>query len=46
VEYKSREEAEAAIAELNGTQFLDKTIHVTWAFVKPPRGGQRRPARR
>jgi RNA recognition motif-containing protein len=35
IEYKARDEAEAAISELNGSVFLDKEIAVTWAFVKP-----------
>jgi hypothetical protein len=43
VEYRTRDEAEAAIQALDGSKFLDRTIRVSWAFVKPPtRGGGRR----
>ena len=43
IEYRTRDEAEAAIQALDGSKFLDKTIRVSWAFVKPPaRGGGRR----
>lgn len=42
VEYRSREEAQAAISELDRTLFLDQEIRVTWAFVKPPRAQPRR----
>jgi RNA recognition motif. (a.k.a. RRM, RBD, or RNP domain) len=43
IEYRTRDEAEAAIQSLDGSKFLDRTIRVSWAFVKPPtRGGGRR----
>lgn len=37
VEYKTRDEAQAALEGLEGITFLDKEITATWAFVKPPR---------
>ena len=43
VEYPTKEEAEAAIVGLNGTQLLTETIHVNWAFQNGP---NRRGARR
>uniref|UniRef100_A0A7S0WPK5 RNA-binding protein 8A n=1 Tax=Pyramimonas obovata TaxID=1411642 RepID=A0A7S0WPK5_9CHLO len=36
LEYESKKEAQAAIDSLNGTQLLDQTISVTWAFSKGP----------
>lgn len=34
IEYANQEEAEAAIKGLDGTDFVDHTIHVDWAFTK------------
>jgi len=34
IEYEHKEEAESAIKEANGTQFMDNIIHVDWAFSK------------
>ena len=34
VEYGEKKEAQAAIDTLNGTQLLEKTISVDWAFKK------------
>lgn len=34
VEFEKREEAELAIAEMDGSQLLEQDISVTWAFVK------------
>lgn len=42
VEFGTRKEAEAAIAGLNNSVLLTKTIAVDWAFVRGPAG--RRPA--
>ena len=39
VEFEKKEEAEAAISELNGEELLGQKINVDWAFVK---GGRRR----
>eukprot|EP00959_Pyramimonas_sp_CCMP1952_P469486 9495032-Pyramimonas_sp.AAC.1 len=36
LEYEGKKEAQAAIDSLNGTQLLDQTISVTWAFSKGP----------
>ena len=46
VEYDKRENARAAIEEMNGTQFMGKDIEVDWAFASGPsrkgnRGGRR-----
>lgn len=43
VEYKTRDEAEAALEGMDRSSFLEREIRATWAFVKPPRG---RPAGR
>eukprot|EP00892_Ulva_mutabilis_P000191 jgi/Ulvmu1/10172/UM006_0127.1 len=40
IEYKSRDEAEAALEGMDKSSFLDREIRATWAFVKPPRGGR------
>ena len=50
IEYPTQSEARAAIKALNGTKFLDQTISVDYAFVRPPpkdnkRGGARRGGR-
>ncbi|AFR93793.1 RNA-binding protein 8A [Cryptococcus neoformans] len=42
IEYNDRENAERAIAEADGTTFLEQTIHVTFAFAKAPQGGAQR----
>ena len=51
LEYATLQEARAAIDGANGTKFLDQTINVDFAFVRPPpgkggnrggRGGRRR----
>ncbi|SPO07680.1 related to RNA-binding protein Y14 [Cephalotrichum gorgonifer] len=50
LEYATLQEARAAIDGANGTKFLDQTIGVDFAFVRPPpgkpsrggRGGRRR----
>lgn len=34
VEFEKREEAELAIAEMDGSQLLEQDISVTWAFVR------------
>ncbi|KAL1999212.1 hypothetical protein VTN02DRAFT_4879 [Thermoascus thermophilus] len=36
IEYSTLPEATAAIKALNGTKLLDQTIHVDFAFVRPP----------
>jgi RNA recognition motif-containing protein len=46
VEYETREEAQAAINEGNGTKFMNKDIAVDWAFTKAPRKGRIGPPRR
>lgn len=45
VEMSSREEAEQAIQELNGTTVRNRTIIVNEARPQVPRGGGRRPMR-
>ena len=42
LEFKAREEAETAIADLDGSKFLGRELGVTWAFVKAPQSGGRR----
>jgi RNA-binding protein 8A len=45
VEYKTQDEAAAAIEALHGTDFMGQALSVGWAFVRPPRanrGGFRR----
>ncbi|WVQ71185.1 hypothetical protein IAR50_000710 [Cryptococcus sp. DSM 104548] len=37
IEYETRQEAEKAIAETDGTQFLEQTIHTEFAFAKAPK---------
>lgn len=46
VEMSSRDEAQAAISGLNGTQLDDRTIRVDEARPKPDRGGGERGGRR
>lgn len=41
VEYRTRKEAEAAIATLNGALLLGKPVSVDWAFVLPEGGRAR-----
>ncbi|KAI9476549.1 MAG: RNA-binding domain-containing protein [Benjaminiella poitrasii] len=36
IEYEARKEAEEAITDANGTQFMGETIKVDYAFVKGP----------
>ncbi|OJJ51281.1 hypothetical protein ASPZODRAFT_127333 [Penicilliopsis zonata CBS 506.65] len=36
IEYSTLPEATAAIKALDGTKLLDQTIHVDYAFVRPP----------
>nr|GMD76114.1 RNA-binding protein Y14A-like [Ipomoea batatas] len=36
IEYENIEEAQKAIAEMEGTQLLTQTINVDWAFSKGP----------
>jgi RNA-binding protein 8A len=38
IEYTTLEEARAAIDGANGTQLLDQTVQVDFAFVRPPPG--------
>ena len=38
IEYTTLEEARAAIDGADGTQLLDQTVHVDFAFVRPPPG--------
>lgn len=40
VEYGKQSEAQDAINNLHGTNYLGKIIGVHWAFVKPTSGGQ------
>jgi RNA-binding protein 8A len=42
VEFSSKQEAEAAIAEMDGKELLTQTVHVDWAFSAGP---LRRPRR-
>jgi RNA-binding protein 8A len=37
VEYAKKEEAEAAITNMNNTELMGQTVHVEWAFVKDER---------
>ncbi|CAK9782144.1 RNA-binding domain-containing protein [Cutaneotrichosporon oleaginosum] len=46
VEYSRKEEAEAAIKETDGTEFLEKKIHTDFAFAKAPAGARRGGGRR
>jgi RNA-binding protein 8A len=36
IEYSTLPEASEAIKALNGAKLLDQTIHVDYAFVRPP----------
>ncbi|CAB1116071.1 unnamed protein product [Ectocarpus sp. CCAP 1310/34] len=38
VEFEKKEEAQAAIDEMDGSQLLDQDISVSWAFVKGGKG--------
>ena len=42
IEYETYKEAQAAIAGLNGADFLGKSLEVDWAFVKPKTTSGRR----
>lgn len=42
IEYEKKEQAEKAIKELNGTELMETTIHVDWAFHGKTEGGSRR----
>jgi RNA-binding protein 8A len=42
VEFETYQGASRAIKELEGTELLGKTIHVDWAFKKPPRRRRQR----
>ena len=39
IEYETYREAQAAIAAVNGTDFLGQVIEVDWSFVKAAAGG-------
>jgi len=41
VEYDSKEEAEAAIQEMNGAVFMEHTLTVGWTFSRGPAGGNK-----
>lgn len=40
IEYETYKEAQAAIAAVNGADFLGQTVEVDWAFVKPKTSGR------
>uniref|UniRef100_A0A7S0U015 RNA-binding protein 8A n=2 Tax=Hemiselmis andersenii TaxID=464988 RepID=A0A7S0U015_HEMAN len=40
VEYELRKEAQAAIEEMNGAEFMEQTLTVDWAFTKGPFKGR------
>jgi len=40
VEYETKKEAEQAIAEMNGKEFMGQAVKVDWAFTTPARGGR------
>lgn len=40
VEFEAKDEAERAIRELDGRDFLDKPLSVSWAFVKEDKHGR------
>ena len=44
VEYASKKEAEDAISSMNGQEFLNQPLQVTWCFTKGP--ARKRGARR
>jgi len=33
VEFEKREQADSAIQQMNGTKFMEKDLHVDWAFA-------------
>ena len=37
VEYEKREEAEEALAGLQGSTFMEKTLQASWTFVARPK---------
>ena len=41
MEFAAKEEADAAISGLDGTELLGQKISVGWAFVRPGPGGVR-----
>eukprot|EP01004_Peranema_trichophorum_P010647 NODE_9463_length_589_cov_49.545064_g8828_i0.p1 GENE.NODE_9463_length_589_cov_49.545064_g8828_i0~~NODE_9463_length_589_cov_49.545064_g8828_i0.p1 ORF type:complete len:141 (-),score=17.70 NODE_9463_length_589_cov_49.545064_g8828_i0:90-512(-) len=42
IEYNSLKEAKRAIEEMDGQEFMDQILHVDWAFLKGPIGGESR----
>lgn len=44
VEYATKKEAEDAISSMNGQEFLNQPLQVTWCFTKGP--ARKRGARR
>ena len=42
IEYETRQEAEAAIKNMDGQALLDQKLAVSWAFAQPPRERRRR----
>lgn len=40
IEYSTLPEASDAIKNLNGHKLLDQTLHVDYAFVRPPPSGK------
>ena len=40
IEYATLDEASQAIQNLNGSKLLEQTIHVDYAFVRPPPSGR------
>lgn len=36
MKFKTKPQAEKAIADMNGVDWLDKTLRVDWAFVSGP----------
>lgn len=46
IEYENFEEAQAAVAQMNGTELLTQTINVDWAFSSGPINKRRNMNRR
>ena len=42
IEYTDFNEAQAAINEFNGKEYLGQQLGADWAFVRPPAGSQQR----